>query len=322
MYYTNGHWFEPRDVRTTVERLMLLLSDAGAQGTLNSFSQSGLITAAHGRALPFYRGRYELVRLSLKSEALQTPDLAEAYLFFLATPENQPGGIARLLTGHSLIIHETNAEPLGSSRHSGNGHDGAVSGESAGEDEPRLIDLTSENKILDYVRFFCAFVAGREGPFLPLDSAQDLADGGSDELLAQSYDLVVERLRQTLDWPQMPVALEDEDVERFLEAPEDARAHFAEEARKKMRRPLGHLISPRLTRALGDTRLRSATPKGKSSQMPLRGRSGTDRPSSPQISASRPMAWSRCWATTCFCLSTSRPGGSIRPRAFYSEHKK
>ena len=233
MYYTDGNWSQPRDVETTVERLMLFLSDATSQGTLKNFSQSGLITAAHGRALPFYRERYELVRLTLKAEALQTPDLAEAYLFFLATPENQPRGNARLLTGDISIIHITNFETFESPRGGANGHDSSASGQGAGEDELRLLDLTSENKILEYLSFLCAFVAGREGPFLALDSARDLADGGSDELLAQSYDVVVERRRQKLNWPQTPIALDEEAVKRFIEAPEEARASFAGEARKK-----------------------------------------------------------------------------------------
>lgn len=105
-------------------------------GTIDAkYNVSAHSTEVHWRQLPFYD---TVVLIRLRDRSWGKPRLA---VYFLA----DQGNLFRL-NGTSPPIHEVNAKAP--------------------------IKVTEDN-VLDYLRFFCFFVRGEEGPFLILESMDD-----------------------------------------------------------------------------------------------------------------------------------------------------
>lgn len=99
------------------------------------YHASSATTEVSWRQLPFYNG---VVLIRLKDRSWGKPRLA---IYFLADQ-----GTLYRLNGTSPPIHEVNAKST--------------------------IFITEEN-VLEYLRFFCFFVRGEEGPFLIAESMED-----------------------------------------------------------------------------------------------------------------------------------------------------
>lgn len=111
------------------------------------------------------------------------------------------GTHAVLLDGTSPVIHALNASTWGEN-----------------EQSPLRLDhhdpIKREAAYLDYLRFFCAFVAGEDGPFLLIEQPDDLQSLAHGEAFKE-FEVLVDERRTAFRWP--PAA---------VDVPHDAMAEF------------------------------------------------------------------------------------------------
>jgi hypothetical protein len=144
-----------------VENLTLLhRAMSGDRHYENSFSVG--FRAARLNSLPCYDGA-SVLELLLDNVSSSFPPASVAYLL-------TPSG-ALPMDGTSPRIHRLNGSPVG-------------------------LDLGTPEKALAYLRFFCSFVHGEDGPFLIVDTKEDVLDlvrrsGTTDET-------TIEQIRSTL----------------------------------------------------------------------------------------------------------------------------
>lgn len=212
MIFDEGPWTET-DAQLAAKECRAVLEDPNHIQMLDDVLRRGGITSAHYQPLSFYRDRYQLLRLTLDPERLQLGDLYSAtYLFFLKSKQD-----ARLLTGASPVIHSTNSLEFGTNGTKSN-----------------LLDVGTEEKELDYLRFFCAFVAGDLGPFCLVESISDFGVHSDDSgARPKTFATLVERRKRAIVWPKDLLDLTASDLEAFAEDPNAARTDFKQRAQSE-----------------------------------------------------------------------------------------
>lgn len=129
-------------------------------------------------------------------------------LYVVRTPTD-----ARVLNGKSPVIHDLNR----------------------GQGGTRWLDLTSESRAIQYLDFFTTFVAGDEGPFFVIESVGESlwpkADG--DEVLLEPFAEIVRKQRTATGQDDEFLSLNGEELEKYREDPEAAKASFAQRYQAK-----------------------------------------------------------------------------------------
>ena len=212
MLLNDGRWSEA-DTDEIVRELLHDLERPADKKALQDFAARNRIVQADTHPLSFYGDgqSYRLVRLSLTPDAIRAGDrYARAYLCYIKGPQ-----LARYLDGSSTVMHQTNSLKL------------AGSGK-------RLIQLTTDEKVVDYLKFFCTFTTGEAGPFLILDSVDDLAFGVEGELRQGSTfeQMCAVRARDT-GWPEPLLELTEADLKAWREAPQEKEREFRERAARE-----------------------------------------------------------------------------------------
>lgn len=217
MLFNDGRWSEA-DPGETVSELLLDLERPADQKALQDFKNRSHLNRAEIRPLSFYGdgNSFHLVRLKLAPTALGAGDrYSRIYLCYIKGP-----GFARHLDGNSTVMHQTNALKL------------------SGNDKP-LIQLTTDERIIDYLKFFCTFTTGEEGPFLILDHVDDLAFGLDGELRQGNTfeQMCAVRARDT-GWPEPLLELSEADLKAWRDAPEDKAREFEERAARELQQSI------------------------------------------------------------------------------------
>ncbi len=212
MLLNDGRWSEA-DTDEIVRELLHDLERPADRKALQDFAARNRIVQAATHPLSFYGDgqSYRLVRLSLTPDAIRAGDrYARAYLCYIKGPQ-----LARYLDGSSTVMHQTNSLKL------------------ADSGKP-LIQLTTDEKVVDYLKFFCTFTTGEAGPFLILDSVDDLAFGVDGELRQGSTfeQMCAVRARDT-GWPEPLLELTEADLKAWREAPQDKEREFRERAARE-----------------------------------------------------------------------------------------
>ncbi|MGD9851830.1 MAG: hypothetical protein AB7T38_11220 [Nitrospirales bacterium] len=198
MFLNDENWCQVKEFNQQFERIKNKIRTGGDRDLLirNSTSQRLIAIAARRRSLSFYKS-YELIEIQLDLEKLNLErDYQRAHLYFLVSDTD-----AILLNGKSQIIHEINSY---GQREEGN----------VGE-----LDLETRDNCKDYLRFFCSFVMGKDGPFTIVETPDDLLwPNQSKENLIVGFSTIVENRRDQYGWPAAPINLSFEDLKRFAES--------------------------------------------------------------------------------------------------------
>jgi hypothetical protein len=204
-------WVVEPDPGACFDEIVRKTLSADDQSFLRSIDGEGreVLLAARSLPLPFYH-RHRLVEIEVDLDRLGRGDeYRYGALYAVLGPEQ-----GRLLNGKSQVIHELNRK-LSSD-------DGAVS-----------LDLSTQDKVADYLRFFGTFVANEGIPFMIVDHPRDLRSGLRDDVagLEVSFETLVARRRQDLGWVADPIPLDEREVERLRGSGADALEQIVRDAR-------------------------------------------------------------------------------------------
>ena len=212
MFLNDSEWRDVKDPDDLFKRLQVKARSGADRDFLlgKTTAQKLIPIKARRRRLNFYR-TYELVEIEID---LRTLHLEETYqraaIYALVNDEE-----ARLLNGKSAVLHEL------TDRDGANPHE-------------RELDLGTVNRAQDYLRFFCSFVVGIDGPFTLVESADDLVwPEQNSERQLESFAALIERRREELNWPADLLPLTGDDLRFFADHDKDALLRFRDRTAKR-----------------------------------------------------------------------------------------
>ncbi len=202
MFIDDDYWEILQDINESVEYLKSKITDA-QQRSFFSASDHGdeplVVTGVRRRDMLCYPGwqlyefQIDLKRLASRSDLSGGFESAHVYaLIGKVNPE------ARILNGQSPVIHNLN---------------NLYTSGSNGQSTSSPLTLLSDDQYLEYLKFFCTFVAGEEGPFMIVEEGSDIpwAEG-------RSFEDVVGERRENFGWPAPLISVPDEKVAELLDS--------------------------------------------------------------------------------------------------------
>lgn len=226
MFLSGSKWEELSDPNAVFEEIALKIQSPDHRAFLTQYRHNNPNPCLGGRSRPlaFYE-HYKLYEIELKTEDFDRQGAYQCGSIY-ALMSNKA---AHLLAGSGPDIHAANVN----------------------EDETLNVILNTSEQVVEYLDFFCTFVAGEDGPFLLAEQAEDFEWGARsvpDEAITTSFDIRVDERRKRFGWAANQLDLSVKDLKAFAENPQDALQAFV---RKSTQQNLGARRPERLLSNLG-----------------------------------------------------------------------
>lgn len=201
MFLNDDKWSNVEDVSASIKEVYLKLGDADKAKlpSLKTIDSTPLVESIRKRKMQCYPG-WKLFEFKIDVKQLpRETHYQQGAVYALVSNES-----ARVLDGESSVIHDFNKQV-----------------EDENGKEKSVLQLSDEESFKEYLRFFCTFVAGNDGPFLIVEENDDLqwklVDEQGNEDQEVNFEDTIETKRKDFGWGERDIIpLEDDDVSSLL----------------------------------------------------------------------------------------------------------